>query len=402
MRDGLNGSQENGVMHCRWWILNHSHAPKESPQRLTDWVILTALNQKRTWSIRHGPLMTSLSKDKKSASDHSTGIGFANHDLSPFEVVRAGIAAVPAVRYALGIAGIMAALALGKAFFSTAKAAILASLVMLCLMTLLLIFSTATRVGPTFLRVPALVLTWAVLILFVASSVLTVSSVFFGWPQRFPILVRTILNPTGDGQPEGKKKGPQPLNLKSDDGSALLINDFYDHRGRLFPGNYHVLVSAPTVSEAGIPVLQSGANLNTTLVCKCQPGHSIVITRLDMNVAYSEKSNPRYKYDSSSSNFNGKELIQTLSYLVRLNGNSIFVARAGESTRQGSTGLSPRSLLMDGQAISLNAESPPQPLVFHIGAIRNGSYEIQLVSIWSSGGSNRETRSQPVFLYRDE
>lgn len=120
-------------------------------------------------------------------------------NIGAFQLVKAGIQAVPAVKYALGIAGVMAALALGKAFFTTARMALLGCIAMLILMVLLLLFSAATKVGPTFLRLPALVLTWTILTLFVISASFSVASVFFDWPRSFPELTANIL---------GKQKPP--------------------------------------------------------------------------------------------------------------------------------------------------------------------------------------------------
>jgi len=117
----------------------------------------------------------------------------AKPSLEPFGVVRAAMRAVPAVKYALGVAGVMAALAIGRTFFSSSRAAIFGALCMLGLMVLLLVFSASTKLAPRFLQLPALVLTWAILVIFVLSGSLFAASVFFEWPKPFPILVHAIL-----------------------------------------------------------------------------------------------------------------------------------------------------------------------------------------------------------------
>jgi cellobiose-specific phosphotransferase system component IIC len=63
------------------------------------------------------------------------------------ELVREATKAVPAVRYALGITGVMAAFALGASLFKDVGTAIYGTLIMIALMVLLLVFAAATRQG---------------------------------------------------------------------------------------------------------------------------------------------------------------------------------------------------------------------------------------------------------------
>lgn len=109
----------------------------------------------------------------------------------PFGLLTAAIRAVPAVKWALGVAGVAAALALSTSFFGSVSAALLGSLAMIGLMTLLVIFAAMSRLGPL-VKPPALVLTWTVLILTSLSSVLTFSCIFFEWPKKFSELVTSV------------------------------------------------------------------------------------------------------------------------------------------------------------------------------------------------------------------
>jgi len=113
-------------------------------------------------------------------------------------LLRAAIKAVPQVKWALGVAGIMMALALGKAYFSSIREAVVGTLAMLVLMSLLVIFAALSKSGPSVLRLPVLFVTWVVLVLFLATAVLTVSSVFFSWPRSFSELSRLIAPTSGD------------------------------------------------------------------------------------------------------------------------------------------------------------------------------------------------------------
>ncbi|HVG07903.1 MAG TPA: hypothetical protein VNM67_09370 [Thermoanaerobaculia bacterium] len=102
--------------------------------------------------------------------------------FGPLNILRAAIEAVPAVKFALGIAGVAAALAIASSFFKDTQAALVGVGVMLPLMVLLVVFAAITGLARKDFRVPALVFTWAVLALFVVLSFLTVSSAFFRWP----------------------------------------------------------------------------------------------------------------------------------------------------------------------------------------------------------------------------
>lgn len=98
--------------------------------------------------------------------------------------------AVPAVKWALGVAGVISAVALVKVLFSGDwVTAMLAGLVMMALMTLLVLFAAIARASSGRLMVPALVLTWAVLILVIACATLAVSSAFFDTPKPWRELI---------------------------------------------------------------------------------------------------------------------------------------------------------------------------------------------------------------------
>src|ERR1035441_94951 len=97
---------------------------------------------------------------------------------NPSELLRAAIRAVPAVKYALGIGGVMGALALGKVFFSSTSAALFGTVVMLILMTLLVIFAALVKIGFRQLQLLAFVLAWFVLLLFILCMTCLFSATF--------------------------------------------------------------------------------------------------------------------------------------------------------------------------------------------------------------------------------
>jgi hypothetical protein len=102
---------------------------------------------------------------------------------SPVTVLTTAVRAVPAVRYALGVAGIVSVIAIVKAFHLDLALAAAGSLVMFVLMTALVIFARLSKFGTLSLQRPALVFTWFCLLLTMAASLLLFTSVFFGIPR---------------------------------------------------------------------------------------------------------------------------------------------------------------------------------------------------------------------------
>jgi hypothetical protein len=146
---------------------------------------------------------------------------------SAMRVLKEAIKAVPAVKYALGVAGVMAALALGTALFKTPQAALLGAVPMILLMVLLLVFAAGARLRGA-LRLPALFLTWAVLVLFVGAASLTVSAVFFSKPRPFQELVAEVteVGVTGGGTTDPAKQLEAAKRTAVEMMTAFLARDF--------------------------------------------------------------------------------------------------------------------------------------------------------------------------------
>jgi len=101
---------------------------------------------------------------------------------SPIEFLREAVKAVPAVKYALGVGGIVAAVAIVYSFKLDPRVAFVGTIVTLVLMGVLVVFARMAALSGTRLHLPALVFTWFVLLLFMATSVSLFSSVFFEKP----------------------------------------------------------------------------------------------------------------------------------------------------------------------------------------------------------------------------
>jgi hypothetical protein len=101
----------------------------------------------------------------------------------PVQLLRSALQSVPAVKYALGIAGTLSALAIIKSLYSSTEAALMASAAMLVLMSMLCIFSAASKLGPALLRGPAVFFLWMTIGIFFTSAGLCISAAFFDWPK---------------------------------------------------------------------------------------------------------------------------------------------------------------------------------------------------------------------------
>lgn len=133
---------------------------------------------------------------------------------TPFAILRAATQAVPAVKWALGVAGVISATALVKVFFVSVGAALLAGFGMLVLMVILVLFAVATRAKSSVLIVPAMFLTWAVLVLVIVSSALTVSAAFFGWPKPLQELTKGTTSGQSTETPHTATRGIKLPNTK--------------------------------------------------------------------------------------------------------------------------------------------------------------------------------------------
>lgn len=110
----------------------------------------------------------------------------------PLSGMRLGIRAVPAVKYAVGLAGIAAALAAARGFLPGVSFLQMLPIIVGCIiaMTALLIFSSAT--GQSSIRhrtAVAAVFLWAVCIFVIVFMAITVSAVVAGKPESWANLI---------------------------------------------------------------------------------------------------------------------------------------------------------------------------------------------------------------------
>jgi hypothetical protein len=137
---------------------------------------------------------------------------------SPITLLRESIRAVPAVKYALGVAGIASAIAIIKALGLDYRVAVIGTVVMLVLMTVLVVFARLSTLGGPDFRLPALVFTWFSLLLVIAISIAMFSSVFFRWPINLQSWVSA--GDTGATPPAPSPQQDKPLPRAKSEASA--------------------------------------------------------------------------------------------------------------------------------------------------------------------------------------
>ena len=111
--------------------------------------------------------------------------------IDPFKLLREAIKAVPSVKYALGLGGVAAVVAIVLSGLKLdPKTAVFGTLLAFVGMVVLVVFSVlaTTRAG---LALPALVLCWAFLVLTVGAATLFTSCFFFDYPKPLDCLLES-------------------------------------------------------------------------------------------------------------------------------------------------------------------------------------------------------------------
>lgn len=101
---------------------------------------------------------------------------------TPIEFLREATKAVPAIKYAMGVGGIIATIAIIYSFKIDPRVAFVGTIVMFVLMGVLVVFARMASLSGTRLASPALVFTWFTLLVFMAVSIALFTSVFFKKP----------------------------------------------------------------------------------------------------------------------------------------------------------------------------------------------------------------------------
>ena len=100
----------------------------------------------------------------------------------PLAFLKEAIQAVPAVKYALGVGGVVSLVAIVEGFGISKRAAIIGFPVILISMVLLLVFAKLASAKPEYFLYPLIVLTWFSIFAMISIVALVFTGVFFKWP----------------------------------------------------------------------------------------------------------------------------------------------------------------------------------------------------------------------------
>jgi len=123
-------------------------------------------------------------------------------DSSPLAVLRAAITAVPSMKYALALLGLLAVVAVGTTWGVAPSVALAGIPIMLVFMVGLVVFAALAKGSGAALRVPAVLMLWFFLIIMLAGTMFLFSAFFFQWPRPihalFDVNARAVTDAMSD------------------------------------------------------------------------------------------------------------------------------------------------------------------------------------------------------------
>lgn len=143
--------------------------------------------------------------------------------LTPWTVLQAAVKAVLALKYALGVLGIVSAIAIIKGFGIDFRIAVFGTILMMVLMTALVVFAALTKSKSHQIRAAALVMMWSFLALTIFSATLLFTSAFFDYPKPLTQLLGLAVS-VPDPRP-GKQEANDPALVKVPNYSTTTVKD---------------------------------------------------------------------------------------------------------------------------------------------------------------------------------
>jgi len=157
-------------------------------------------------------------------------------------MLRAAIKAVPAVKFALGVGGIIAVIAIVAGFKIDFLFAAFGTVIMLVLMTVLVLFASLAGQHKDNFKTPMLVFTWFSLLLTMVTALALFFSVFADWPLELrkiimaPVVQKPIeMQFPATAQPKDKPSHSVMLTWAASSSKAAGYNVY---RSQTSGGNY--------------------------------------------------------------------------------------------------------------------------------------------------------------------
>jgi len=186
--------------------------------------------------------------------------------VKPSDILKDAIKAVPAVKYALGVTGIVAAIAIVASFQIDLRIALFGTIITLILMVILVLFANLSQKTTIFHR-PAIVFTWFSLIMLMATTICLFTSVFF----KLPLNLSDFFRPD-PVIPEYQEK---VVNIFERDWKELKSR--FSNRDRS-PGDIvYVQTHGITVADNFMAVPDNRLNLSRTIIKYQYAGYSYIM-----------------------------------------------------------------------------------------------------------------------------
>ncbi len=139
--------------------------------------------------------------------------------MNPLTILREAIKAVPALKYAFGLLGLVAVAAIVAMLKVEPKIAVFGTVVILILMVAVVVFARLTTLDTGILKYPAIVFLWSFTLLTVATGGCLFSVATMGKPKFFAVLL--LGNRTDPVLPEVPQK-EQAIRLPANPGKIVL------------------------------------------------------------------------------------------------------------------------------------------------------------------------------------
>jgi tetratricopeptide (TPR) repeat protein len=145
----------------------------------------------------------------------------------PVGVLQAAIEKVPAMKYALAVAGIVSVVALVASFGVDPRIAVFGCLVMLALMVSLVVFAKITTLASGYLHFPAQVMLWAFMVLTILAAFFFFTHVFFAWPPNLKNWIRNYGHEAKESSiPPGLEQKVDVILASSDLDIQTVLGDY--------------------------------------------------------------------------------------------------------------------------------------------------------------------------------
>jgi hypothetical protein len=213
---------------------------------------------------------------------------------SPSSILGRAIQAVPAVKYALGVAGVVSVVAIVVGGWKIdPRVAVFGFIIMIVLMAVLAVFSNISAVGPV-LATPLIVLVWASVLIFIAIALALFLSVFFDWPV--PLRTRVFPKPADKVQiipappatkdeTQGTSTGSQSTQGTQKEGLKATGNSMGKEAGSSRPQQFQLNSLVGTWSTRMFGNAICGANINgKSCPYKCSERWTIIVKELKQNL----------------------------------------------------------------------------------------------------------------------